>query len=136
MMEKRAPVLEMRSITKRFPGVLANDQVDLELHPGEVLALLGENGAGKSTLLHVLVGLYRQDEGEVYVRGERVEIAARGFLLKSFQTTVLSFLQNKFKDVILVIRIGATDGAEAQIVKLQAAVGQRDNAVVTIGKPA
>jgi len=74
MMEKRAPVLEMRSITKRFPGVLANDQVDLELHPGEVLALLGENGAGKSTLMNVLVGLYRQDEGEVYVRGERVEI--------------------------------------------------------------
>lgn len=74
MTEERAPVLEMRSVTKRFPGVLANDHIDLELYPGEVLALLGENGAGKSTLMNVLVGLYRQDEGEVYVRGKRVEI--------------------------------------------------------------
>ncbi len=74
MTEKRTPVLEMRGITKRFPGVLANDHVDLELYAGEVLALLGENGAGKSTLMNVLVGLYRQDEGEVYVRGEPVEI--------------------------------------------------------------
>jgi general nucleoside transport system ATP-binding protein len=74
MTEEHAPVLEMHNVTKRFPGVLANDHVDLELYPGEVLALLGENGAGKSTLMNVLVGLYRQDEGEVYVRGERVEI--------------------------------------------------------------
>jgi len=74
MNEKSTPVLEMRDVTKRFPGVLANDHVDLELYPGEVLSLLGENGAGKSTLMNVLVGLYRQDEGEVYVRGERVEI--------------------------------------------------------------
>ena len=74
MTEERAPVLRMRNITKRFPGVLANDHIDLDLYPGEVLALLGENGAGKSTLMNVLVGLYRQDEGEVYVRGERVEI--------------------------------------------------------------
>ncbi len=72
--EKPTPVLEMRDVTKRFPGVLANDHVDLELYPGEVLSLLGENGAGKSTLMNVLVGLYRQDEGEIYVRGKRVEI--------------------------------------------------------------
>ena len=67
-------VLEMRGITKRFPGVVANESVDLQLHEGEVLALLGENGAGKSTLMNVLVGLYRQEEGEVFLRGERVEI--------------------------------------------------------------
>jgi len=67
-------VLEMKGITKRFPGVLANQNVDLDLHEGEVLALLGENGAGKSTLMNVLVGLYRQDEGEIYLRGEKVEI--------------------------------------------------------------
>ncbi len=64
----------MRGITKHFPGVLANDRADLELYPGEVLALLGENGAGKSTLMNVLVGLYRPDEGEIVVRGRRVEI--------------------------------------------------------------
>ncbi|MGC9399294.1 MAG: ABC transporter ATP-binding protein [Anaerolineae bacterium] len=74
MTEEREPVLVMRGITKRFPGVLANDHIDLELYPGEVLALLGENGAGKSTLMNVLIGLYRPDEGEIYVRGKRVEI--------------------------------------------------------------
>lgn len=67
-------VLRMRGITKRFPGVLANDAVDLDLYTGEVLALLGENGAGKSTLMNVLVGLYRPDEGEIVVRGRPVEI--------------------------------------------------------------
>lgn len=67
-------ILEMRGITKRFPGVVANENVDLHLHEGEVLALLGENGAGKSTLMNVLVGLYRQDEGEILVRGESVQI--------------------------------------------------------------
>jgi len=72
--QRQHTVLEMRGITKRFPGVVANDHIDLELQEGEVLALLGENGAGKSTLMNVLIGLYRQDEGEIYLRGERVEI--------------------------------------------------------------
>ena len=70
----REPILRMMGITKRFPGVLANDQVDLDLHEGEVLALLGENGAGKSTLMNVLCGLYRADEGAIKVRGEPVDI--------------------------------------------------------------
>jgi ABC-type uncharacterized transport system ATPase subunit len=68
------PILEVRNVTKRFPGVLANDRVGFSLSEGEILAFLGENGAGKSTLMNILYGLYTQDEGEIEVRGTTVEI--------------------------------------------------------------
>jgi general nucleoside transport system ATP-binding protein len=70
------PVLELRGITKAFPGIIANDHVDLDLGPGEVHALLGENGAGKSTLMNILYGLYKADSGEIRLRGKPVSFAS------------------------------------------------------------
>ncbi len=69
-------VVEMRGITKRFPGVVANQDVDFDLRHGEIHALLGENGAGKSTLMSVLAGLYKPEEGSIKVRGELVSLGS------------------------------------------------------------
>ncbi len=73
-MNAKVPVIEMRDMTKVFPGVIANDHINLAVYEGEVLGLLGENGAGKSVLMSVLYGLYQPTEGDIFVRGKRVAI--------------------------------------------------------------
>ena len=79
MSNDEAPiVLEAKDIRKQFPGVLANDKVNLILRRGEILALLGENGAGKSTLMNILYGLYRPDGGEIWIKGEQVSLQSPG----------------------------------------------------------
>jgi len=74
-MTEQAPALEMHGITKRYPGVVANDGIDLDLRSGEIHALLGENGAGKTTLMNILYGLASPDEGEIRLDGAAVTIA-------------------------------------------------------------
>jgi ABC-type uncharacterized transport system ATPase subunit len=69
-------VVEMRGITKRFPGIVANDKVNLVVKKGEIHALLGENGAGKSTLMNILFGLYQPDEGEILINEKPVQITS------------------------------------------------------------
>jgi simple sugar transport system ATP-binding protein len=70
------PSVVLRGITKAFPGVLANADIDLEVRRGEIHALLGENGAGKSTLMNILTGLYRPDAGETIIDGKAVTFAS------------------------------------------------------------
>jgi ribose transport system ATP-binding protein len=74
MMNEKTPLIEMKGIRKEFPGVLALDDVHLDLFPGEIHALVGENGAGKSTLMRILFGIHQPDEGQIMVKGQEVKI--------------------------------------------------------------
>ena len=75
-------IIEMKNITKRFPGIVANDDVTIQIKKGEIYALLGENGAGKSTLMSMLFGMYEPDEGEIYVRGKKEVISSPTYATK------------------------------------------------------
>jgi simple sugar transport system ATP-binding protein len=79
----QTPVVEMRGITKKFPGIVANDSVNFELQLGEIHALLGENGAGKTTLMNILCGLYEPDEGEIFLEGKSVQFRFPGEAIAS-----------------------------------------------------
>ena len=70
------PIVLLKGIAKYFPGVIANQDVDFDLVPGEIHALLGENGAGKSTLMNILTGIYRPDMGEIVIDGRPVTLAS------------------------------------------------------------
>ena len=72
-----APSVELRGITKAFPGVVANDHIDFSAEESEIHGLLGENGAGKTVLMSILYGLYRPDEGKILVKGEEVAIPSQ-----------------------------------------------------------
>ncbi|MCR5733258.1 MAG: ABC transporter ATP-binding protein [Lachnospiraceae bacterium] len=75
-MDSSEYIVEMKHITKRFPGITANDDVSISIKKGEIYALLGENGAGKSTIMSILFGMYEPDEGEIFIRGEKVNITS------------------------------------------------------------
>ena len=75
-------IIEMKHITKRFPGIVANQDVTLQIKKGEIFALLGENGAGKSTLMSMLFGMYEPDEGEIWIRGKKENITSPSYATK------------------------------------------------------
>lgn len=114
---------ELRGITKRFPGVVANDQVSLDVSTGEVLALIGENGAGKSTLMNVLYGIYRADEGEILIDGSPVSFsspadaiaAGIGMVHQHFMLVpVMTVAENVVLGVEPTGRLGTLNIAEAR----------------------
>src|ERR1700723_3807583 len=75
---EKAPIVEVKGVSKRFPGVIALNRVDFAVYPGEVVALIGANGAGKSTLMKILGGLHRADGGEGRINGQVAEIGKVG----------------------------------------------------------
>ncbi len=75
-MDNNQPVVRLSGITKRFLDVIASNDISFDLYPGEICALLGENGAGKTTLMNILFGYYACDEGDIFIKGEKVHLSA------------------------------------------------------------
>lgn len=118
MEKKIQPLVEMKNICKEFPGVKALSEVDLEILPGEVHALVGENGAGKSTIIKILMGVYTKTSGDIYIQGEKVEIKsplnAQSMGLGAVYQDVnlaqeLSVAENFFMGKLLKNRFGIVD---------------------------
>ena len=129
--QKRTPLVEMRDISISFGGIKAVDHVSIDLHPGEVVGLLGHNGAGKSTLIKCLSGAYQKDAGEIYINGERAEISnprdARHYNIETIYQTLaladnLDAASNLFLGRELVTAAGFVDDArmEAETRKIMA----------------
>jgi D-xylose transport system ATP-binding protein len=128
---KGTPLVEMRDISISFGGIKAVDHVSIDLHPGEVVGLLGHNGAGKSTLIKCLSGAYQKDAGEIYINGEKAEINnprdARHYNIETIYQTLaladnLDAASNLFLGRELVTAAGFVDDArmEAETRKIMA----------------
>src|SRR5690606_25342543 len=135
-------VLQAKGITKRFPGVLANDSVDLTLHKGKILALLGENGAGKSTLMNMLYGLYHPDEGEIWIKGEKVALKnprdaidrGVGMVHQHFQLVPVMTVAENVMLGSEVVKNGRLDmrGAEKRVLELSQQYGLKVDPSATV----
>jgi ABC-type uncharacterized transport system ATPase subunit len=126
-----APALEMRGITKRYPGVVANDGINLDVRPGEIHALLGENGAGKSTLMNILYGLATPDSGEILLDGAVVRIdGPSDAIARGISMVHQHFMLVPVMSVADNILLGAETMANAVFLDQ----GEADRRIVALGK--
>src|SRR5215213_5261523 len=126
-----APALEMRGITKRYPGVVANDGIDLDVRPGEIHALLGENGAGKTTLMNILYGLATPDSGDILLDGNVVTIGGPSdAIARGISMVHQHFMLVPVMSVADNILLGAETMANAVFLDQ----GEADRRIIALGK--